>query len=123
MTQTKMLLKENLEMVKIKYMLMDYRKYCDAIFLTEENQKEVFERLHAVFPDESEFRIYSSILNLFPSLNAKSIIVTTLIRTNIERQKANINPAQTKIVYDEFIQIMRRNARIDRKSTRLNSSH
>jgi hypothetical protein len=100
-------------MVKIKYMLMDYRKYCDAIFLTEENQKEVFERLHAVFPDESEFRIYSSILNLFPSLNAKSIIVTTLIRTNIERQKANINPAQTKIVYDEFIQIMRRNARID----------
>jgi hypothetical protein len=96
-----------------KYMLMDYRNYCDVIFLTEENQKEVFERLHAAFPDAGEFHVYSAILNLFPSLAGKSIIATTLIRTAIERQKANISPQQTKVVFDEYVQILRRNARVD----------
>jgi hypothetical protein len=94
-------------------MLMDYKEYCNVIFLTEENQKEVFDRLHSVFPEDTEFSVYSSILNLFPSLNAKSMIVTLLIRTKMERHKSNITPHQTKAIFDEYIVVLKRNVKID----------
>ena len=92
---------------------MNYKQYCEAILLTEESQQEVFDRLKAAFPDQAEFNAYSSILNKFPSPAGKSMVVNALIRTRIERHQANVTPQQVKQIFDEFLQVQARGARID----------
>lgn len=91
---------------------MEYKEYWQ-ILLNEENQKEVFERLHKAFPDETEFGIYSSILNSFPSLNAKSIVASVLIRTRFERERAGINAENTREVFNQLGELLKRNIKVD----------
>lgn len=93
--------------------LIDYRNYCNEVFLTEEKLKDVVERLKVAFPDEAEFTVYNSILDLFPSLAAKSIIVSVLVRTREERKAANVSPQQTKQVFDHLLELLRRNIKVD----------
>lgn len=92
--------------------LMEYKEYWN-ILLNEENQKEVFERLHKVFPGDAEFGVYSAILNTFPSLNAKSIIASVLIRSRHERDRANISPQQTQEAFTHLVELLKRNYKID----------
>lgn len=92
--------------------LMEYREYWN-ILLNEENQKEVFERLNKAFPNEAEYGIYSAILNQFPSLNAKSIIASVLIRSRHERERANISPQQTQEAFTHLGELLKRNYKID----------
>lgn len=93
--------------------LIDYREYCNEVFLTEEKLKDVVERLKLAFPDEHEFTVYNSILDLFPSLAAKSIITSFLIRTKNERHTANVTPQQAKEVFEQLLELIRRNIKVD----------
>jgi len=97
----------------IKYMLMNYKQYCEAILLTEESQQEVFDRLKMAFPDNAEFSVYSSILNAFPSPAGKAMVTNALIRTKMERHIAGITPQQTKEIFREYLLVQGRGARID----------
>lgn len=93
--------------------LISYKDYCNEVFLTEEKTKDVIKRLKDAFPDEAEFAVYNSILDLFPSTAAKSIITTALIRTREERKRQNVSPQDTKEVFEQLLELIKRNIRID----------
>jgi len=93
--------------------LIDYRQYCNEVFLVEEKLKDVIERLKIAFPEENELKTYIEILDLFPTLPAKSLIATFLIRTKSERKRTNLSGDDVKQVFEQFVTLLRRNIKID----------
>ena len=76
-------------------MSMNYLEYCQEVLLTEETMQDILSRLKTEFPDEREQSVYKQILDLYPSIQGKAIILGILIRTNIERKKLNVSPQHT----------------------------